>query len=135
MGANEAKTRQLGMPIGTAANRLRKMVLFDVLQRHGENMCVRCGAGIESVDDLSIEHLKSWLYGDTALFWSMDNIAFSHLSCNAGHPRSSMTHCKRGHEFNAENTYQSDGRRCRICGDSYRSRREASLTVGTTLEA
>jgi WhiB family redox-sensing transcriptional regulator len=35
----------------------------------------------------------------------------------AGHPQASKTHCKRGHPFNAANTYYTpDGRRrCRIC--------------------
>jgi WhiB family redox-sensing transcriptional regulator len=34
-----------------------------------------------------------------------------------GHPQASKTHCKRGHRFNAENTYYApDGqRRCRTC--------------------
>jgi len=35
----------------------------------------------------------------------------------ARHPQASKTHCKRGHPFNAENTYYTpDGRRrCRTC--------------------
>jgi hypothetical protein len=35
----------------------------------------------------------------------------------AGHPQASKTHCKRGHQFTAENTYYTpDGhRRCRTC--------------------
>jgi len=35
----------------------------------------------------------------------------------ARHPQASRTHCKRGHPFNAENTYYTpDGhRRCRTC--------------------
>ena len=35
----------------------------------------------------------------------------------AGHPQASKTHCKRGHPFDAQNTYYTpDGRRrCRIC--------------------
>jgi WhiB family transcriptional regulator, redox-sensing transcriptional regulator len=34
-----------------------------------------------------------------------------------GHPQASKTHCKRGHRFDAENTYYApDGqRRCRTC--------------------
>jgi WhiB family redox-sensing transcriptional regulator len=34
-----------------------------------------------------------------------------------GHPQASKTHCKRGHRFDAENTYYTpDGRRrCRTC--------------------
>lgn len=39
------------------------------------------------------------------------------------------THCKRGHEFNAENTYQGDGRvhrKCRACArDRQKARRVA----------
>jgi WhiB family redox-sensing transcriptional regulator len=35
----------------------------------------------------------------------------------AGHPQASKTHCKRGHRFDAQNTYYApDGqRRCRTC--------------------
>lgn len=73
---------QLGMPKGTAANRLRKLVLFDVLKRHNENICYRCNQQIESVDELSIEHKEPWENRDAALFWDMRNIAFSHLLCN-----------------------------------------------------
>lgn len=35
-----------------------------------------------SADDLSIEHKAPWLHRDSALFWDLDNIAFSHLACN-----------------------------------------------------
>lgn len=73
---------QLGMPRGTAANRLRKLVLFDVLQRHNENICYRCNLEIRNANELSIEHKKPWEGVDTNLFWDLNNIAFSHLSCN-----------------------------------------------------
>jgi hypothetical protein len=35
----------------------------------------------------------------------------------AGHPQASKTHCKRGHQFTAENTYYTPNghRRCRTC--------------------
>lgn len=34
--------------------------------------------------------------------------------------RANQTHCKRGHEFNSENTYRSKiGRACRICHKEY----------------
>lgn len=72
----------LGMPQGTAMGRLRKMVLFRQLKKYGDNVCVRCGALIESVDELSIEHIKPWEGRSAELFWDLDNIAFSHLSCN-----------------------------------------------------
>jgi hypothetical protein len=75
-------SNQLGMPRGTAANRLRKLVLFDVLKRHNENICYQCGEQIESADVLSIEHKKPWENVDVKLFWDLSNIAFSHLLCN-----------------------------------------------------
>lgn len=73
---------QLGMPRGTAANRLRKLVLFDVLQRHKENICYRCNLEIQDATELSIEHKKPWEGIDTNLFWDLSNVAFSHLQCN-----------------------------------------------------
>jgi hypothetical protein len=52
------KSAFLGMPHGTAANRLRKMILFNLLQRHGENVCFKCSKFIETADELSIEHKR-----------------------------------------------------------------------------
>jgi hypothetical protein len=80
--SNKKKHDQLGMPLGTAAQRLRKIVLFSVLERHRENICFQCGEKIESSRELSIEHKKPWLNVSPDLFWDLDNIAFSHLSCN-----------------------------------------------------
>jgi len=82
VGHNEEKSRQLGMPAGTAQGKLRKMVLFHLLKKHNENFCFQCGTKIETVEELSIEHKKPWLHESVDLFWDMDNIAFSHLSCN-----------------------------------------------------
>ncbi len=83
MGSNKAKAEQLGMPFGTASNRLRKMALFSVLERHGENVCYQCDRMIDAAGQLSIEHKKPWLHVTPELFWDLDNIAWSHLSCNA----------------------------------------------------
>jgi hypothetical protein len=85
--SNSKKTQQLGIPYGTANGRLRKMVIFDLLKRHSENICFRCKKEIEKIDDLSIEHKEPWLDKDIALFWDMSNIAFSHLSCNCANGR------------------------------------------------
>lgn len=79
---NEEKARQLGMPLGTATNRLRKRIILHLLQRSGEDICFRCGGRIETVDDLSIEHKQAWFRVDVALFWDLGNVAFSHLKCN-----------------------------------------------------
>ena len=81
--SNRKKAQQLGMPYGTACGRLRKLVLFRLLQQLGETVCFRCGESIEVADDLSLEHKQPWLDVDSGLFWDLDNIAFSHLTCNS----------------------------------------------------
>lgn len=80
--SNELKAEQLGMPWGTAAQRLRKMLLFKFVQELKLDTCFKCGTVIESIDDLSIEHKTPWFNRDAELFWDLDNIAFSHLRCN-----------------------------------------------------
>lgn len=85
MASNDSKNKTLGMPYGTASNRLRKHLLFELLKRHGENTCVRCGETIERVDDLSVEHIKPWEGISAGLFWDLSNVAFSHLHCNRPH--------------------------------------------------
>jgi hypothetical protein len=42
-----------GMPHGTAANRLRKMVMFHLLQKYGENICFQCTEKLETYEELS----------------------------------------------------------------------------------
>ena len=84
MAGTDEKTIQLGMPIGTATNRLRKTILFSLLAKHAENYCSKCSVLIASPDELSIEHIEPWLHtaDPLATFFDLDNIAFSHLSCN-----------------------------------------------------
>lgn len=71
-----------GIPVGTAANRLRKQVMFSLLQRLGENTCYRCGQSIDHVEDLSMDHKNPWI-DDHDAFWDLNNIAFSHFLCNS----------------------------------------------------
>lgn len=82
--SNEKKNQQLGMPYGTACNRLRKQVMFSMMQKCGMDTCHQCGEKIESVDKLSVEHKIPWLdsVDPVGLFFDIDNIAFSHLHCN-----------------------------------------------------
>ncbi len=77
------KTETLGMHPGTAQNRLRKLILFHLVKRVGEDTCFRCGKKIESTDDLTIDHKESWSGKDAKLFWDVENIAFSHHLCNS----------------------------------------------------
>ncbi len=83
MGNTQAKTEQLGKPYGTASNDLRKMLLFRLLERLGENVCYRCEKDIETLRELSMDHIEPWFGVSNDLFWDLDNIAWSHLSCNS----------------------------------------------------
>lgn len=80
--SSSVKDKQLGMPIGTASGRLRKMVMLRLLQRLGEDICFKCKKQIKTAEELSLEHKKSWLHVDPALFWDLDNVTFSHRACN-----------------------------------------------------
>ena len=79
------KAEQLGMPIGTASAKLKKKILFNFIIIQGLDDCFRCGQKIRNIDNLSIEHKIDWLNSNDpiGLFFDINNIAFSHLSCNA----------------------------------------------------
>lgn len=94
--SNKRAVETLGMSHGAAANRLRKMVLFRQLVKYGDNVCVRCSEKIENIDELSIEHIKPWEGRSVELFWDLDNVAFSHLKCNA------IDRASRASEINAK---------------------------------
>ncbi len=81
-GNNSKKAEMLGMPFGTACGRLRKRIMLRLLQRLNDDLCFKCGRQIESAEELSIEHKRPWYGVDAALFWDLENIAFSHLACN-----------------------------------------------------
>ena len=82
--SNEIKSEQLGMKYGTAYNKLRKSILFELVKETKKDICYRCKKKIENIDELSIEHKEDWLYSDNPkeLFFDYNNISFSHLSCN-----------------------------------------------------
>ena len=80
--ANTRKSAQLGMSFSTASNRLRKSILFMLVKKCGMDICYRCNQPIQSEAEMSIEHKKSWLGVSAELFWDLENIAFSHHSCN-----------------------------------------------------
>ncbi len=118
--SNAEKTKLLGMPHGTASNKLRKMLLFRFAGALGWLGCYRCDQGtIKSIDDFSIEHKEPWMSAEDPVkaFFDLDNIAFSHLSCNAGVANRDKTHCPKGHGYTDDNTYvlPNGGRECRVC--------------------
>ncbi len=87
MNRAERIKEQLGMPQGTAANKLRKSLLFAYVKRANDDVCHKCGEIIETVEDFSIEHKEPWEGRDAGKFWALDNIAFSHVQCNRPHTR------------------------------------------------
>jgi hypothetical protein len=80
---SKKKLVQLGMPIGTASHRLRKMVMLQLLPELQRNTCLRCRAPIDDPGDLTIDHKDPWLDVSQELFWDLKNIGFSHKLCNA----------------------------------------------------
>jgi hypothetical protein len=80
---NRKKHAQLGMNHGTAQNRLVKDILYKLVVETGKDCCFQCGQKIAR-EQLSIEHKVPWLDSEdpVKLFFDLDNIAFSHHSCN-----------------------------------------------------
>lgn len=78
------KSQALGMPHGTARNRLLKSLLFNFVKATGNDICYRCNLAINTEKEFSIEHKISWQNSEKPLelFLDLTNIAYSHLSCN-----------------------------------------------------
>ena len=86
--SKQEKKRQLGMDPSTASNRLVKDILWDYIVKCGDDHCHVCKNQLTR-DDFSIEHKDPWLHSEDplGLFFDIDNIAFSHKSCNYGAAR------------------------------------------------
>lgn len=108
------KDQQLGMPFGTANGKLKKSLLFSLIQKYKEDDCYRCGGKIESVNEMSIEHKKSWYNVNPELFWDLENVTFAHLKCNiAAKMRKKSSH-------GTNNRYKKWGCRCLECTCAHR---------------
>lgn len=107
--SNQKKNDTLGMPHGTASARLRKIILFDLLRRHNENMCVRCQQPILLIEELSIEHIKPWEGRSAELFWDLKNIAFSHTRCNRPHEHPGNPESLREHPYHTKTKEAPEG--------------------------
>ncbi len=119
--SNRIRSEFLGMSHGKASHKLRKSIMHHLAKKVGMSACYRCGEEIEDIENFSIEHKEPWLHVDPNLFWDLDNIAFSHLSCNVRaqrRPLRERTHCPKGHPWDKENTHwavDKEGRKCREC--------------------
>jgi hypothetical protein len=78
------KDALLGMPAGTAFHRLRKSLMFSMAVQLNRHICYRCNQEIASAAEFSIEHKEAWqpAANPPEVFFDLNNIAFSHLSCN-----------------------------------------------------
>ena len=68
----------------TASHRLIKDVLWKLICVTNQSKCHCCGEEM-SRETFSVEHKTPWLDSEDpiGLFFDLDNISFSHLSCNA----------------------------------------------------
>jgi len=83
---NKKKNKQLGLPFGTAQNKLRKNIMFDLVQKLNLDNCFHCKKKI-TLETFSVEHKIPWLDNNKELYWNLENIRFSHLKCNVGNAR------------------------------------------------
>lgn len=87
MITDEAKrsAKKLGKSLGAAENELKKNLLFHFAKKLGLDVCYRCGKPILTVVEFSVDHKKGWRFAKEpkAAFYDLDNIAFSHRSCNS----------------------------------------------------
>ena len=86
--ATKNKKDQLGMHPATASNRLVKDLLWSFIEESGRDTCHKCGHPMTR-DSVSLEHKTPWLHSEDplGLFFDLDNISYSHLSCNTGDAR------------------------------------------------
>lgn len=99
---------------------VQKVLIFALLKEAGKNYCFQCGAEIELEKDLSIEHKVPWLDSEDPkdLFFDLNNIAFSHLTCNISAARQT-----RELKHPSTESYKR-GCRCDECREVERLRRK-----------
>lgn len=92
----EKKHNQLGMNPSTAQGRLVKDILWSLVVKTKQNHCCKCGKEMTRAT-FSIEHVIPWLDSENPLqlFFDLDNIAFSHLSCNIADVRRPRLHATK----------------------------------------
>ena len=83
MHKKERQAELLGVSVSTAVNRLQRDLIFDFISKAGE-VCYRCHKPMTR-EDFSIEHKTAWMGSSNPVetFFDVDNIAYSHLSCNS----------------------------------------------------
>lgn len=82
---SKKNAKKLGVSLGTASSILKKRLLFCFVKKLGLDICYRCEKKIIDITKFSIEHKKGWRFAENPrkIFFDLDNIAFSHISCNS----------------------------------------------------
>ena len=108
---NERAKEQLGIHLSTAQGKLVKDILWKLIQETNNNKCFVCGEEMTR-EDFSIEHKTAWLDKENAkeLFWDLNNISFSHLTCNI-----SRKNRKKQTKHGTITMYNKHKCRCDLC--------------------
>ena len=77
------------MYIGTASARLKKTIMLQLLQKLGEEFCYRWRKD-EGGQGPQRRTQNRLVRCGPVLFWDLDNVTFSHPSCNVGSRRRSV---------------------------------------------
>jgi len=119
MTATERKTQLLGESFSKAAHKLRKNLLFQLAKQLNLLTCHQCGQPIETVDEMSIEHIEAWMSAPNPResFYDLNNVAFSHLRCNSGAANRNAQYCEKGHLLTQR--AGTNRRICPICRREY----------------
>lgn len=83
--------QKLGLHKSSAQRKLVRILLFEYVKNSGDNFCWQCGEEITELDKFSIEHKKPWSCAEDPkqAYFDLDNVTFSHLSCNSQKIRNS----------------------------------------------
>lgn len=108
----QRKTEQLNMNPSTASQKLIKDIIFDFIKQSKLTKCFQCGQEMTR-DNFSIEHKTPWLDSEkpVELFFSLDNISYSHHRCNVSAARRKQRTVCHG----TINEYDYGKCRCKLC--------------------
>lgn len=95
----------------TASGRLVKDILWSFIVKNCQDTCCKCGNQMTR-ETFSIEHVKPWLDSDNpvGLYFDLDNISFSHLTCNIADARKD-TNSRIEHHARRKGIPSNTGRR------------------------
>jgi len=112
---SDKKKEQLSMNPSTASGRLTKDILWGLLIETSKDTCCKCHEKMTR-DTFSIEHLVPWLDSEdpVGLYFDLNNISFSHLSCNVADARRPVA------EHGTLSRYTSHNCRCDLCKEARR---------------